>query len=133
MDDIVSQLSSFIESKEGMDTVKELASSLMSGDSDISSMLGSMMSGGSAKSLLEDVQKPPQTTPDLPLSPDQLATVMRIFSALNSSADDSRMRLLQALKPNLSEKRRERVDRAIKLMKLISIMPMITDSGLLKL
>jgi hypothetical protein len=79
------------------------------------------------------VQKPPQTTPDLPLSPDQLATVMRIFSALNSSVDDSRMRLLQALKPNLSEKRRERVDRAIKLMKLISIMPMITDSGLLKL
>jgi hypothetical protein len=133
MDDIVSQLSSFIESKEGMDTVKELASSLMSGDSDISSMLGSMMSGGAAKSLLEDVQKPPQTTPDLPLSPDQLATVMRIFSALNSSVDDSRMRLLQALKPNLSEKRRERVDRAIKLMKLISIMPMITDSGLLKL
>ncbi|MBQ2389907.1 MAG: hypothetical protein II305_07630 [Clostridia bacterium] len=43
MNDIVSQLSSFIESEEGMNTVKGLAESLMSGDSDISSLLSSIV------------------------------------------------------------------------------------------
>lgn len=131
MDDIVSQLSSFIESKEGMDTVKNLASSLMSGDGDISSMLSQLMSEGA-----ESVISPPKKEESdslLPIAPDQLASIMKIMSAFNSAADDSRTRLLLALKPNLSEKRRPRVDRAIKLMKLISIMPAITESGLFKL
>ena len=71
---------------------------------------------------------------DLPsFAPDQLASIMSVMSALNKSGDDARTRLLLALKPHLSEKRRERVDRAIKLMKLISIMPLITESGLFKL
>lgn len=131
MDDIVAELSSFIESKEGMDTIKNLASSLMSGDGDVSSMLSSLMSNGA-----DNVISPPkkEEPADLPsFAPDQLASIMSIMSAFNNSGDDARIRLLLALKPHLSEKRRERVDRAIKLMKLISIMPLITESGLFKL
>ncbi len=131
MDDIVAELSSFIESKEGMDTIKNLASSLMSGDGDVSSMLSSLMSNGA-----DNVISPPkkEEPADLPsFAPDQLASIMSIMSAFNNSGDDTRTRLLLALKPHLSEKRRERVDRAIKLMKLISIMPLITESGLFKL
>ncbi len=114
-----------------MDTIKNLASSLMSGDGDVSSMLSSLMSDGAEKVLSPP---PKEDASDFPaFAPDQLASIMRIMSAFNSGSDDSRTRLLLALKPNLSEKRRERVDRAIKLMKLISIMPAITESGLFKL
>ena len=132
MNDIVSQLSSFIESKEGMDTVMGLAESLMSGDSDISSLLSSIVPDN-ASSVLPPPKKEEKTESLPPISPDQLSSIMRIMSALNSSSDDSRTRLLLALKPHLSEKRRERVDKAIKIMKLLAIMPMITESGIFKL
>ena len=132
MNDIVSQLSSFIESKEGMDTVKGLAESLMSGDSDISSLLSSIVTDN-ASSVMPPPKKEEKTESLPPISPDQLSSIMRIMSALNSSSDDSRTRLLLALKPHLSEKRRERVDKAIKIMKLLAIMPMITESGIFKL
>ncbi len=131
MDDIVAQLSSFIESKDGMDTIKNLASSLMSSDGDISSTLSSLISGGA-----ESVLSPPkneETVDLMPFSPDQLVSIMHIMSAFNNSGDDSRTRLLLALKPNLSEKRRERVDRAIKLMKLMAVIPALSESGLFKL
>ncbi len=131
MNDIVAELSSFIESKDGMETIKNLASSLMSGDGDVSSMLSNLMSSG-----VDNVISTPKKdeTADMPMfAPDQLASIMSIMSAFNNSGDDARTRLLLALKPHLSEKRRERVDRAIKLMKLISVMPLITESGLFKL
>ena len=132
MNDIVSQLSSFIESKEGMDTVKSLAESLMSGDSDISSLLSSIVPDVSS-SIPPPPKKEESTDTSLPISPDQLSSIMQIMRAFNSSSDDSRTRLLLALKPHLSEKRRERVDKAIKIMKLLAIMPMITESGIFKL
>lgn len=131
MDDIVAQLSSFIESKDGMDTIKNLASSLMTSDGDISSTLSSLISGG-AESVLSPPKKE-ETTDLMPFSPDQLVSIMHIMSAFNNSGDDSRTRLLLALKPNLSEKRRERVDRAIKLMKLMAVIPALSESGLFKL
>ena len=132
MNDIVSQLSSFIESKEGMDTVKSLAESLMSGDSDISSLLSSIVPD-KPSSILPPVKKEEKKDTSLPVSPEQLSYIMQIMRAFNSSSDDSRTRLLLALKPHLSEKRRERVDKAIKIMKLLAIMPMITESGIFKL
>ena len=132
MNDIVSQLSSFIESEEGMNTVKGLAESLMSGDSDISSLLSSIVPDVSS-SIPPPQKKEESADTSLPISPDQLSSIMQIMRAFNSSSDDSRTRLLLALKPHLSDKRRERVDKAIKIMKLLAIMPMITESGIFKL
>lgn len=132
MNDIVSQLSSFIESEEGMNTMKGLAESLMSGDSDISSLLSSIVPDMSS-SIPPPQKKEEKVDTSLPISPDQLSSIMQIMRAFNSSSDDSRTRLLLALKPHLSEKRRERVDKAIKIMKLLAIMPMITESGIFKL
>ncbi|MBQ5886016.1 MAG: hypothetical protein IIW79_06350 [Clostridia bacterium] len=131
MNDIVSQLSSFIESKEGMDTVKSLAESFMSGDSDISSLLSSIVPD--VPSSAPPPKKEESADTSLPISPAQLSSIMQIMRAFNSSSDDSRTRLLLALKPHLSDKRRERVDKAIKIMKLLAIMPMITESGIFKL
>ena len=115
-----------------MDTVKSLAESLMSGDSDISSLLSSIVPD-KPSSILPPVKKEEKKDTSLPVSPEQLSSIMQIMRAFNSSSDDSRTRLLLALKPHLSEKRRERVDKAIKIMKLLAIMPMITESGIFKL
>ena len=40
---------------------------------------------------------------------------------------DSRTRLIEALKPLLSEKRRKKADEAMQLMKLLEIMPMLSN------
>ena len=83
MDDIVAELSSFIERKEGMDTIKNLASSLMSGDGDVSSMLSSLMSNG-AESVISPPKK--EEPADFPgFAPDQLASIMGVMSALNKT------------------------------------------------
>ena len=93
MNDIVSQLSSFIESEEGMNTVKGLAESLMSGDSDISSLLSSIVPDVSS-SIPPPQKKEEKVDTSLPISPDQLSSIMQIMRAFNSSSDDSRTRLL---------------------------------------
>lgn len=57
--------------------------------------------------------------------------LMGVLSALKNSGTDDRSRLLLALRPHLSEARRERVDKAIKLLRLVSVMPLLKESGLL--
>lgn len=56
-----------------------------------------------------------------------------MVSALKSKGDDDRTRLLLALRPHLSEERRPRVDRAVKLLKLASVLPLLQETDLLKL
>ena len=47
--------------------------------------------------------------------------------------DDSRVRLLLALKPNLSPERQAKVDSAIKILKLIELAPLLREMGILNL
>lgn len=49
----------------------------------------------------------------------------------NASKSDKNTELLLALKPHLKEEKQDKVDRVIKIFKLISIWPAIRDSGLL--
>lgn len=48
-----------------------------------------------------------------------------IMSAMNKT--DSRTRLIEALKPLLSENRRRKADEAMQMMKLLELLPMITN------
>ena len=57
-----------------------------------------------------------------------LARFAPVVSGL--SADDDVSRLLSALRPFLSEEKREKLDKAQRLMKLVRIIPLIKDSGL---
>ena len=50
----------------------------------------------------------------------------------NGGVDD-RTRLLNALKPYLSEKKQAKADNAIKLLKIIELWPLIKDSGMFNL
>ena len=55
--------------------------------------------------------------------------LQKVLSAQNG--DDKNAALLRALKPHLSEKRAGRVDNAIKIMKLIDLLPVLRESGVL--
>lgn len=54
--------------------------------------------------------------------------LMDVFSQLNSS--DKNTELLLALKPHLREENRAKVDKAVKLMKLMSVFMLLRESGL---
>ena len=67
----------------------------------------------------------------LPISPGEIQTIMKLVGAMKNGQDDhDRTRLLLSLKPHLSEARQQRVDQAIKLLKLITLLPLIRESGL---
>lgn len=59
------------------------------------------------------------------------AALLSVVGSLKHSGDDDRTRLLCALKPYLSERRRARVDGAIKILKLLSILPVLKEQGIL--
>jgi len=61
----------------------------------------------------------------------ELKALMSIMGRLKSGNDDSRTRLLLSLKPHLSEPKREKVDTAVKILKIIDMLPLLRETGLL--
>ncbi|MBQ2316109.1 MAG: hypothetical protein II372_02275 [Clostridia bacterium] len=67
------------------------------------------------------------------LDMNQMANLIKIMNTVKSRQDNTRAQLLLALKPHLSEPRREKVDTAVKLLQLIEALPLLKESGLLNL
>ena len=63
------------------------------------------------------------------LDPEMLLKMFALFEVLNQPDDNERF--LLALKPLLREENRAKVDSAIRLMKLFTLLPMLKDSGIL--
>lgn len=119
MDDLSEMLAGILNDPESLEQVRQMAENLMGGSeekaekssaSDISSLFGD---GG--------------------LDIAQMGTIMNILSQLKSRGNDNRAQLLLALKPHLSPPKREKVDTAVKLLKIIDILPLLKDSGILNL
>lgn len=74
--------------------------------------------------------KPPQpSTPPL-VDPATLGTIVTVLSRMNNG-NDKNIELLRALKPHFSESRSSKVDDAIRIIQLLSLLPIIRESGLL--
>ena len=70
----------------------------------------------------------PQPKPE----PEGLGALTKLAPLMNRfSADDEVSRLFEALRPFLGEEKRRRLDQAARLMRLIKVIPLIKDSGLL--
>ncbi len=65
--------------------------------------------------------------------PVQIGKIISIMSRLKNDCDDNRTKLLLALKPHLSAPRREKVDTAVKLLKLFDLLPLLRESGMFEL
>ncbi len=105
MDDLSEKLSSLLSDPQGMDRIKEMAQNLLGQSTEASE---------------------PETGPD----PD-IGKIAKMLSLIKGpSGNDDRVKLLLALKPNLSPQRQQKVDSAIKILKLIEIAPLLKDAGL---
>lgn len=111
MDDLNSKLAEILNDPESMNRVREMAESILSDN------------------------KPKEQTTDESifgsLNGAELSGIMSIVSKLNQKGDDARTSLLLALKPHLSERKREKVDTAIKILRLLELLPLLKESGVL--
>ena len=61
-----------------------------------------------------------------------LGALMKVSRLMGSAKEDSDAALLLALKPHLREERQKKVEKAVKMLKLLSIWSMLKESGMLK-
>lgn len=115
MDDLSEKLAGLLNDPQSMERVRQMAENI----------LGEQSAPAENTSPLADITGM--------LGADELKSIMSIISRLKSSGSDPRTQLLTALKPHLSEPRREKVDTAIKILKVLEILPLMRDSGILKL
>ncbi len=126
MEDLSTKLTQLLNDPEGMKQLQSMAQGLMGeGGLDLSA-------------LMPQQQQEKPVMPDISglmggISPDQMGMMMKLMSAFNSTKEDDRTRLLMALRPHLTDKRQQRVDQAVKLLKLASVLPLISESGIFKL
>ncbi len=119
MDDLSEKLAELLNDPDSMSRVREMAENILGtgnpkNDSPPSHAdIGSLLGGE--------------------IDPAQLGKIMSVISRLKSDRHDNRSQLLLALKPHLSAPRREKVDTAIKLLKLIDLLPLLKESGMFEL
>ncbi len=140
MDDLTSKIAQILGDPKSMEMVKDLAQSLGTnmnqGDNtaENNDKNGSLSvndnnlatGGGDLSNMLSGIS-------NMPISPQQLTMVMSIMSKLKSEQNDDRAKLLLALKPHLSPERQKKADNAMKMLKIVSLLPMIKDTGLFDL
>ena len=106
MDDISEKLSAILNDPEGMEKIKKMAEN----------MLGTN----------EDKNEEPLGEMGIDLS-----TFTRAIGLLkNQKHENERVKLLLALKPHLSLEKRERVDTAVKILKLLDMAPLLKEMGI---
>ena len=120
MDDISEKISALLNSSEGMERLKSGVMSILGNDNEKAS------------------EKPEEQKEEGFSIPENLLNnignmqgIMRIANILGNQQQDSRIDLLRALKPHLSKERATRVDRAISLLRIASILPVLKEEGLL--
>ncbi len=109
MDDFAEKISSILSDEESMKQIGELAA-----------MLGLSPDSSS--------QPEAQSTQDS-LDIGALTGLMQKMKGFQP--DDDNTRFLLALRPLLGEEKQNKIDRAVKILRLLNILPLISESGLL--
>jgi hypothetical protein len=112
MDDLSEKLADLLNNPESMEQVRKMAESILGEETQKKETspldsIGEILGGG------------------------ELQTIMSIMGKIKSAESDNRTQLLAALKPHLSVPRQEKVDTAIKILKVIEILPLIKESGII--
>ena len=132
-DDLMAKLNDVLNDEESMKQIKELAGALSAesgsgnadGSLDISRLLGMNDNGNEAKE---------QNTNDNsnPLGNQDISKLMQVKSIMEQSTkDDKNIALLLALKPHLKDEKQAKVDSLIKIFKLLKLLPLLRESGIL--
>ena len=114
MEDLAQRLSSILSDEKSMKQIEELAS-----------MLALPADSTPPASQPEAKGQPGEGSPDI-------SGLISLAKGLEGSIEeDENIRLIRALRPLLGEARRKRADSAVRLLKMINLLPLITKSGLL--
>ncbi|HRR77348.1 MAG TPA: hypothetical protein P5191_11135 [Ruminococcus sp.] len=109
MDDITAKLSELLSDEESVKQLSELAQMMMSDES-----TNDKVEAGNDVDITD------------------FSGIIKLGSLLGSAAQsDKNTEFLLALKPHLNEEKQKKVDKAIKLLKLIAVWNMAKESGLL--
>ena len=111
MDDLNKKLEDILNDPGSMEKVRQMAGALL-GDE-------------------ENETEPENESGSSPFSGADIGRIMGILGSIEHKKDDNRARLLLALKPHLTDKRRQKVDSALKLLKLIEALPLLKEAGIL--
>lgn len=111
MDDINRRLEDILNDPESMNRVRQMAQSLLGEEENEDSTSSSENTSG--------------------VNSADIGRIMGILGKIENNGNDNRTKLLLALKPHLTGKRREKVDSAIKLLKLIEALPLLKQAGIL--
>jgi len=112
MDELSEKLAGILNDPETMNRVKQMAESML---------------GGSEP---QEEKKQQNLFGDMS-DADELKTIMSIMGKIKNKGEDDRTKLLLSLKPHLSEPKREKVDTAVKILKIIELLPLLRNTGLL--
>ena len=112
-----------------MDDISKLLASIGADNSQPNSNTQAQQNQNSQPNILNLLNSNQQSSDQLPFDIGKIMTLGSIIS--NASKADKNTELLLALKPHLKEEKQNKVDKVIKIFKLISIWPAIKDSGLL--
>jgi len=73
-----------------------------------------------------------QEAPENGFSPETLSMISKIAPLLSAvKEEDPSTKLLQALRPLLNEKRKNKLDESMKIFKIIKILPLLKEKGIL--
>ena len=111
MDDLMEKIQSVLSDKESMEQIQQLAS-----------MLGAAPEDSSPKE-----QPAPAASP----LPDLSALTAIKGLASRTAGSDKNIALLMALRPLLKEENQAKIDRIVRIFRIMALYPVLRDSGLL--
>ncbi|MDE6020625.1 MAG: hypothetical protein K2H01_06490 [Ruminococcus sp.] len=113
MDDLFGKMQSVLSDPESMKQLQELAA----------------LMGSDEKSEDDKTAQNEESSED---SGFDIGKLLELTSMMNSSKNDDDTALLLALKPHLKEERQKKIDKAVKLMKLLDVFKTLKNAGMLK-
>lgn len=123
MEDIAERLSALLNSPDGMEKLQAAAKSILGGREETPSEQEKQAENNSNN---QQFSVPEGLLSNL----GNMQGLLRVMNLLQNRKEDKRATLLLALKPHLSEERAARVDRAVSLLRIAELLPILKEEGL---
>lgn len=115
MDDLMEKLQSVLNDKESMQQLQELAAMFTGQAAEGQQSAPQQAEAGSGADMLGDISK-----------------LMQLKGAVSRAGNgDKNIALLMALRPLLKEENQQKLDRVVKLFRVMALWPVLRESGLL--
>lgn len=131
MDDLLTQLSSLLSGDDGQQMLQNAAKALEQGGGDLSSLLAGLSEPSSSPDPNDSKNTGENGGGDFGFDMNTILEMQRMMKLFQNQKDNKDAALLNSLKPYLSDKRQNKVDEAIKMLKLVSMLPLLKESGIL--